>query len=100
MSEEKQWKNVATHVKINKCMLDTSWTMESTSFIIFPADKSMVEPGFTIVIRMCTVELGFTFGMILRVTVQHLQIDMWKTIGSKCLKNMSIEGKGFTETKF
>ena len=73
----------------------------STSFIIFPADKSMVEPGFTIVIRMCTVELGFTFGMILRVTVQHLQIDMWKTIGSECLKNMSIKGEeGFTETIF
>ena len=74
--------------------------MESASFIIFPADKSMVEPGFIIVLRMCTVELGFTFGMILRETVQRLRLDMWKTIGSECLKNMTIEGKGFIEAIF
>ena len=70
-------------------------------FITFPAHKSMVEPWFAIVrIRVCMVELAFTFGKILRVTVQHLQIDTWKTMRSKCLKSISIEGKGFTDTIF
>ena len=78
--------------------METTWMQYSTSFIIFPADKSMVEPWFTIVVRVCTVNLAITFGMILRVTVHHLGIYMWKTMGSDCLKNMSIEGKGFTET--
>ena len=75
--------------------------VNAASLIIFPADKSMVEPWFTIVVRMCMVELAITFGiMILCVTVQHLGIGMWKTMGSKCLKNISIWGKGFTDTIF
>jgi hypothetical protein len=90
MLNGRPWQHI---VKIDICT-ETTWIKYSTSSAIYPAEKNMmVKPWFTIVVRMCTVELAFTFGVILRVTVQHLGIDMWKTMGSQCLKNMSIKGK-------
>jgi hypothetical protein len=58
----------------------------------------MIKPWLTLVVWISTVELASRFGMILRVIVQDLGINMWKTVGSTCLQNTGVKRIGFTET--